>query len=219
MKKFELKTRTNLFEEFRSIRDKKCIILLLLETLKQLLILNNEIKEFKDLKIIDNEEEMRIVVCIDKMKRLFYCTKNKVQTFCFPFNIIASDNRIEFYYNNSEIDLTKISILIGVFSNSPMNNSLNLVESLLSEECYNKYSKEEQNLLEELVLFLSIFEDGYLRFDFKDEENFDEETHPKDHIDFFYTNSNTFKLGINSEISLKEIIEIIDINQKCLHVH
>lgn len=42
--------------------------------------------------------------------------------------------------------------------------------------------------------------------------------HPLNHIDFYYTNSNTFKLGITNKISLKKSIEIIDINKKCLKI-
>ncbi|MFR7760818.1 MAG: hypothetical protein ACLU1X_07610 [Peptoniphilus grossensis] len=217
MKKFELTTKKGLFKNFNSIRSKKDIILLLLESIKNLMIYSNNIIEFNDVDIINNEDEMKIVIYIDKMKRIFYCTKNKVQSICFPFSVFMN-NQIKFYYHSEEINYKYISVLVRVFSASNMNNSLNLIDSLLNDEEYSNSSECEQNYLEELILFLSTFEDGYLRFDFDDIENEDEKYHPLHHIDFYYSNSNTFKLGIMDKISLKKSIEIIDINKKCLRI-
>lgn len=217
MKKFELKTKRSLFKYFNSIRSKKDIILLLLESIRNLMIYNKYITEFNDVDIINNEDEMRIVIYIDKMKRIFFCTKNKVQSICFPFSVFKN-NQIKFYYNNIEINFKFISILVRIFSTNNMDNSLNLIESLLNDEEYSNSSKYDQTFLEELLIFLFTFEDGYLRFDFDDIENEDEMYHPKHHIDFYYSNSNTFKLGIMDKISLKKSIEIIDINNKCLNI-
>lgn len=219
MKKLELCIRRNLFNNFKSIRSKKDIILLLLESIKNLMLYKENIVEFRDVDIIKDDNEMRIVIYIDKMKRIFYCTKNRVQSVSFPFNINkVNDNDIKFYYKNIEIDFKLISILIRIFSTNKMDNSLTLIESLLNDSEYSNSTEEYQNLLEELLLSLSIFEDGYLRFDFDDIENEDETYHPLHHIDFYYSNSNTFKLGIMDKISLKKSIDIIDINKKCLSI-
>ena len=217
MKKLELCIKRNLFNNFKSIRSKKDIILLLLESIKNLMLYRDNIVEFSDVDIITDDDEMRIVIYIDKMKRIFYCTKNKVQSLSFPFNV-NTDNDIKFYYKNIEIDFKLISTLIRIFSTDNMDNSLTLIDSLLNDYQYSNSTKEYQNLLEELLLSLSIFEDGYLRFDFDDIENEDETYHPIHHIDFYYSNSNTFKLGIMDKISLKKSIEIIDINKKCLNI-
>jgi len=219
MKAYELSTKRKFFESFGSIRTKRDIILLLLEILKTFIIDNQNIRKFNDLDIIDNDTDISIVIYIDKMKRIFYCTKNKVQSFCFPFTIIKEDDEIKFYFKNEEIDLKCISILIRIFSSSMMDNSLNLIELLLNDEVYSSSSENYQNFLEELLIFISVFEDGYLRFDFNDEKNENEEYHPLHHIDFYYTNSNTFKLGIIKKISLKNSIEIIDINKECLRIN
>lgn len=216
MKKLELCIKRNLFNNFKSIRSKKDIILLLLESIKNLMLYRDNIVDFSDVDII-TDDEMRIVIYIDKMKRIFYCTKNKVQSLSFPFNV-NKDNDIKFYYKNIEIDFKLISTLIRIFSTDKMDNSLTLIDSLLNDYEYSNSTKEYQNLLEELLLSLSIFEDGYLRFDFDDIENEDYEMHPLNHIDFYYTNSNTFKLGITNKISLKKSIEIIDINKRCLKI-
>ena len=218
MKRLELTTEKIFFKEFNSIRNKKDIILLLLETIKQLLLNSKDITEFNDFEVIKIKDVLKIVIYIDKMKRIFYCTENKVQSRCFPFNVIFKGDIVEFYYKNDKIDYTKISILNSVFEKSSMINSLNLVDILLEDDGYKNACSNEQIILEELVLFLSIFEDGYLRFDFCDEKNFDIKLHPLHHIDFYYTNSNTFKLGLENEMSMKKNIEIIDIKQKCFNI-
>lgn len=217
MKNFELTINRSLFKNFNSIRSKKDIILLLLESVKHLMIYSNKIIEFNDADIINNEVEMRIVIYVDKMKRIFYCTKNKIQSICFPFSAFEN-NQIKFHYNNKEIEFKHISILVRIFSANSMENSLNLIDSLLNDEEYSISSDYDQTFLEELLLFLSTFEDGYLRFDFDDIENEDETYHPLHHIDFYYSNANTFKLGIMDRISLKKSIEIIDINKQCLRI-
>ena len=155
MKKFELKTKRSLFKHFNSIRSKKDTILLLLESIKNLMIYSNDIIDFNDVEIINNEDEMRIVIYIDKMKRIFYCTKNKVQSICFPFSVLKN-NQIKFYYNNIEINFKFISILVRIFSTNNMDNSINLIESLLNDEEYSNSSKCDQTFLEELLIFLLI---------------------------------------------------------------
>lgn len=218
MKRFELEIKKIFFEKFNSIRSKKDIILLLLETIIQLDLHKEQISEFDDFDVVKNEDDLKVVLYIDKMKRIFYCTENKIQSFCFPFNVIYEQNELEFYYRENKLDYECISVLSSVFEKSSMENSVSLVDILLDNDRYKYAGKELQNVLDELVLFLSVFEDGYLRFDFCDEENYDEVFHPLHHIDFYYSNSNTFKIGLPNEMSMKKNIEIIDIKQKCFSI-
>lgn len=117
MKSFELSTKKIYFREFNSIRNKKdtILLLLLLETIEQLLVYSEEIKEFSDFEVVKTEEDLRIVIYINKMKRLFYCTKNKVQSVCFPFTIISDGNSVEFFHEKSLLDYSKISMIKGCF--------------------------------------------------------------------------------------------------------
>lgn len=218
MKSFELSTKKIYFREFNSIRNKKDTILLLLETIEQLLVYSEEIKEFSDFEVIKTEEDLRIVIYINKMKRLFYCTKNKVQSVCFPFTIISDENSVEFFHEKSLLDYSKISILKGVFKRSSMTTLTELNDELLNDDYYNSLCENEKEVINQVLLFLTIFEDGYLRFDFHDTENFNEDFHPLHHIDLYYTNSNTFKLGLEEEMSLKKNIKIIDITEKCFNI-
>lgn len=218
MKSFELSTKKIYFREFNSIRNKKDTILLLLETIEQLLVYSEEIKEFSDFEVVKTEEDLRIVIYINKMKRLFYCTKNKVQSVCFPFTIISDENSVEFFHEKSLLDYSKISILKGVFKRSSMTTLTELNDELLNDDYYNSLCENEKEVINQVLLFLTIFEDGYLRFDFHDIENFNENFHPLHHIDLYYTNSNTFKLGLEEEMSLKKNIKIIDITEKCFNI-
>lgn len=218
MKRFELDLQINLFKKFDSIRNKKDIILLLLETIKLWILNEEKIKEFDDFAIIDNEEDLKVVIYIDKMRRIFLCTKNKVQSFCFPFFVMDNNHTIEFRYKYIKFNCALISVLKSVFENTPMDNAINLVNTLLDDDGYKSVNKEEQEILEDLVMFLLSFEDGYLRFDFSDEENYKEKYHPRHHIDLYYTNCNTFKLGLSDVLPMKRNIEIIDINQKCFTI-
>ena len=218
MKSFELSTKKIYFREFNSIRNKKDTILLLLETIEQLLVYSEEIKEFSDFEVIKTEEDLRIVIYINKMKRLFYCTKNKVQSVCFPFTIISDENSVEFFHEKSLLDYSKISILKGVFKRSSMTTLTELNDELLNDDYYNSLCENEKEVINQVLLFLTIFEDGYLRFDFHDTENFNEDFHPLHHIDLYYTNSNTFKLCLEEEMSLKKNIKIIDITEKCFNI-
>ena len=194
MKSFELSTKKIYFREFNSIRNKKDTILLLLETIEKLLVYSEEIKEFSDFEVVKTEEDLRIVIYINKMKRLFYCTKNKIQSLCFPFTVILNENTVEFHHEKTLLDYSKISILKGVFKRSTMTTLTELNDELSNDEYYNSLCENEKEIIKQVLLFLTIFEDGYLRFDFHDTENFNEDFHPLHHIDLYYTNSNTFKL-------------------------
>lgn len=218
MKSFELSTKKIYFREFNSIRNKKDTILLLLETIEKLLVYSEEIKEFSDFEVVKTEEDLRIVIYINKMKRLFYCTKNKIQSICFPFTVILNENTVEFYHEKTLLDYSKISILKGVFKRSTMKTLTELNDELSNDEYYNSLCKNEKEIIKQVLLFLTIFEDGYLRFDFHDTENFNEDFHPLHHIDLYYTNSNTFKLGLEEEMSFKKNIKIIDITEKCFNI-
>lgn len=218
MKSFELSTKKIYFREFNSIRNKKDTILLLLETIEKLLVYSEEIKEFSDFEVVKTEEDLRIVIYINKMKRLFYCTKNKIQSLCFPFTVILNENTVEFLHEKTLLDYSKISILKGVFKRSTMTTLTELNDELSNDEYYNSLCENEKEIIKQVLLFLTIFEDGYLRFDFHDTENFNEDFHPLHHIDLYYTNSNTFKLGLEEEMSLKKNIKIIDITEKCFNI-
>ena len=67
-----------------------------------------------------------------------------------------------------------------------------------------------------LLIYLITIESGYLRYDH--DESFCKNNlnyHPTDHIDFFYSSSNTFKIGLKKQLTCSELREIVDINDIC----
>lgn len=105
-------------------------------------------------------------------------------------------------------------ILINIFSRE-ITTTEDLLDLLWQNEIYNAKTEKYKSDVDSLVHYLLLFEDAYLRFDFNDTENYDPLTHPENHIDFFYTNVNSFKLGTKYDSKLTKHIDIIDKNKKC----
>lgn len=132
------------------IRDKINLIILLLNSMKEMLIskistsptnLLNQ-KSFFEIRII-------------KMNRLFFFSDNKIFSFQFPFKAKESDNYLKFYHNNYEIDNKTISIMLSLFLK--FNNKIKDISFLYSQLddliCdYEMFDSVEQ--LQSLILFL-----------------------------------------------------------------
>ena len=78
MKVYEIKMRDFLKDKVQQpIRGKRDIILLLLETIKM----------FGNPEGSKLDVEGKIMICIDKMSRVFYETQDKYFSFLFPFSL------------------------------------------------------------------------------------------------------------------------------------
>jgi hypothetical protein len=72
---------------------------------------------------------------------------------------------------------------------------------------------------------LLISEDGYIRYD-KDEKGYkeaklkkEEHRHPLNHIDVFYTNQLTLKLGLTEEYIDTDLIDMMNTNTNCRYLN
>ena len=110
-----------------------------------------------------------------------------------------------------------VLLLIDIFS-SKITTIEDIIGHLWQSETYNDRTEKYKNDLDSLLHYLLMFEDGYLRFDFKDTENYDVLKHPENHIDFFYTNANSFKLGIEYNSKLTKHLDIIDRDKNCFYI-
>lgn len=91
----------------KPIRSKQDVILLLLETLKLVKDVENGI----------TNERGRIIICIDKMNRIFYETDEKIFSLCFPFSLEEKENHyLRIYDNLTDLEITNqmISLLISI---------------------------------------------------------------------------------------------------------
>ena len=205
------------FHDLTSIRSKFDVILLMLNTVKVFEYNNHKITDFTNCDIVQNEDSLKILVYINKMQRIFFCTKNKIHSFCFPFSINFDGTKYDILYKDFKIEIETVLLLIDIFS-SKITTVDDIISNLWQNEIYNAKTDQYKCVVDSLLHYLLIFEDGYLRFDFKDTENYDALKHPENHIDFFYTNANSFKLGIEYNSKLTKHLDIIDRDKKCFYI-
>lgn len=217
MKKLEFlinESSLHLFFPKYRIKTKAHIIEILMETIKYML-LNPEIKS--DCSV------GKILLIVDKMSRVFYFTENKYYSITFPFfvDIDKEESIFTFEYKN----------IINVESRL-VNKILHIIKcDEFKEKCSLDFvtpiCEFEENCDENFWVFLRellLMEDGYIRYDYdKDEyEKFklkgEEDNHPLNHYDIFYTSSNTFKIGLKNKVSEEQFIDLFDNQKKCNYI-
>jgi hypothetical protein len=192
----------------KAIRRKEDIIILLLETIKLFLM-----EDFIEV----TEVKGKIILKIDKMSRLIFKIENKYFSFNFPFNVevdeAKSDIRVYDSLLGIDIDDKLISILISIFN-----------QKITTNRCLDDIYYElvcGDNILNDiwiLVERLSMFECGYLRYDY-DVEYQNGHIHPINHLDVNYSVGSTFKLGFQDIITIEDFIDILDLKTNCHYLN
>lgn len=192
------------------IRNKKDIIVMLLEIMQIILSYGSRVE-----KVHDKE---KIVICIDKMKRLIVCYEDKLISFLFPFNIESiifnNEEYLKFYVANIglEIDSQKVSILKSIF--------LTVIDEIKNmEECVSEIylALDESEIKDKekadyfvLVNYLLNLEYGYLRYD-HDINHVNGLLHPEHHLDINYSANSTYKIGLDDSIDSDYLIDLLDL--------
>ncbi len=210
MKKLEFlinESSLDLFFPKYRIKTKAHIIEILMETIKYML-LNPEIKS--DCSV------GKILLIVDKMSRVFYFSENKYYSISFPFFVEKVENEFTFGFKNIiEVESRLINKILQIIKCDEFKEKCSL--DFIAPIC-----EFEENCDENFWIFLRellLMEDGYIRYDYdKDEyEKFkskgEEDKHPLNHYDIFYTSSNTFKIGLKDKLSEDQFIDLFD-NQK-----
>lgn len=194
----------------KAIRRKEDIIILLLETIKIFLM-----KDFIEV----TEAKGKIILKVDKMSRLIFQIENKYFSFNFPFNIevdeSSSDIRVYDSILGIDIDDKLISVLISIF------NQKIITDRCLDDIYYELVCGDNTLNINDiwiLVERLSMFECGYLRYDY-DVENQDGHIHPINHLDINYSVGSTFKLGFKDIITIDDFIDILDLKTNCHYLN
>lgn len=205
MKRLKFYLSKNLFNATNSpIREKADVIELLLITIPEILIDESVDQNFGYCEVI-----------IDKMSRIVYTLQKdgvtyKKFSFAFPFYLkesteeefskwIISDSSGE--YLNSQI----ISILIILFNEGLFNE--NISSDIEPLEFYERILQAINEIdadiyITEILIWhfirkLFLFEPGYVRYDFDDNDTrCNEVTHPLHHLDFYFSNNATMKIGV-----------------------
>lgn len=195
---------------FCALRKKEDIIKLLLETLKFIAIYSTP-KQPTDTKLI---------LKIDKMSRFIFTSPDKHFSIVCPFKVIEVEKGDKKYYefylksNDSIIDLGLISRAMRILGNNIFSESLDE----FIDKIFGQSDSIDDNLWE-LLKSLYVLESGYLRFDHDpDPERCHPQKHPLNHLDIYYSDQITFKVGLKSKIDSNQMIEILDntLNRKYL---
>jgi hypothetical protein len=204
----------NLIKYNTSIRSKADIIRLLIAIVRYLNIASPN--ELEKLTIENRPGDIVLILHVDKMSRIFISDNDKIHTFQFPFSVGVSDGKLHIAFNGIQIDNGVVSIL---------NTALSEFEDWYPlEQIIEKYweaiddfeiSKAEAQIYNGMITYLLSFEPGYLRFDY-DQDNKSNERHPLNHLDIYYTNKNTFKIGLLDKLNHIQLIDILNISTPCL---
>lgn len=196
------------------IRKKEDIIGLLINTIKVLVSMPAVSER-------DCRQANKIILFVDKMSRLFYCMEDKIFTINFPFFVSESETAepLTIRYHHVEIDSYLSSLIISIFADDdtyaiPMDNMKEFVFQHMVE---NDWDDADPDDVCEIIKKLVIFETGYLRYD-HDEENANGRLHPEDHIDFCYESSNEIKIGVDTSVDYKWIIDLTNVNTECKYL-
>lgn len=157
-----------------------------------------------------------------KSKRRIFFTINdnekkakKYFSFILPFNINEAEDELSFIGKNTytPVGLYTLEILSTLCKNDWFgdNNEDNYDIELFSEshiELIREFNitLEEKTDLWTIIKLLLTFEPGYIRYDY-DPDNAIDDVHPLHHLDIYYSDEGTFKLGFHESIKVSERLE------------
>lgn len=187
-----------------SIRSKRDVLNLWMETIKNYLA--GQPAEEKD-------TVARLSIHIDSMCRLF-CTiegGKKIFSLSFPFSVTLKNDQYRFFSREGvEIDSRVSSNVIALIETGGILRAQDFSTFIDPIMEMSEYDPQLWTLVRELM----IAEDGYIRYDW-DEERQDGHRHPLHHLDVYYSNGNTFKVGLGQQISQPNLVEILDSATNC----
>lgn len=218
MKAYGVQIDPHLIGYNSAIRNKSGIVKLLINIVRYLIIYH--VKPLEELTIQDSTTSIVLILNVAKMSRILICENDKIHTFQFPFNLIISDDNTKIYYNHIELDSGILAILSTTFIDLDDGQSIEKILENYWEAISNlEIDENDVRIYSGLITYLLSFEPGYLRFDYDDNEDRANVTnHPVNHLDIYYTNNNTFKIGLNNKLNYNQMIDILDITKPCLSI-
>lgn len=172
-------------------------------------------------KIACQPAEADIVIWVDKMSRIFFNNNNQIHCLYYPFTI-EENEILQFYCLRQKLDGRSLNIMLALlnqfdFMQKSIDNMLDCFCETIDEFSELNQTETDIHFYWNLFIHLVTQESGYLRYDH--DETRATKFHPINHIDFFYSNANTFKVGLNTTISWQELKELVDVNDVCYGLH
>ena len=184
------------------IRAKRDVIGLLMRSIKMMSIGINEPTD---------TAAATVVLIVSKMSRLFFISPKRIFSINFPFFVMEESGGLRFRsHAHKNIDSKATSDILALLENEELLNSFEILR--FAEPILDACAADEHiwSLFRELLLV----EDGYIRYD-HDEERADGHRHPLHHLDVFYSNGSTFKLGLPSAIGSRDLEDLLDLGTDC----
>lgn len=159
----------------------------------------------------ENMRGSSIILNVAKMSRLTFISQNKCFSMNFPF--VAKENEDgSFVFSNHahpSIDHRATSITLGLMNDFRSQNPSALDLAGLIEE-----AESVDPFAWKLFMDLLTTEDGYVRYD-DDPIRENGTRHPRHHLDIFYSNHTTFKLGFRKSTEAEDFIDILNLETDC----
>lgn len=210
------KTRINYTSAIRRRNDVISMILNIMSIIMQIDIQENYGCDLDEVE----ENDIGVILIIDRMSRIFLVSKNKIHSFQIPFGLKIVEDRYVFYSRGIDIDNLTLSLLNSVYNKLDEDYDFCVLEDSFLDEIVN-YNIDQNSIsfASSLVGILQTFEIGYLRYDYDDDPTrVDVITHPINHLDINFTNSATYKIGLNNRLDCKKLEDILDVNTKCAFI-
>ncbi len=213
MKKKEYFISISFFDDIFPIRDRIDIIKLQLFMI-QIVNSNAIINEPR------HPSDVNVTLYIDRMNRLFITLSDKtVQSIHFPFVLYDDGKNCHVGYRGFCVTSIYIAIIESILRKKVIDNTIEELLDAFWEQCHEYEIFNESEIMDiwHLLMHLLTYEPGYIRFD-SDIERSDPLKHPENHVDFFYSNGATCKLGINQRICKDELLDILDVGTTCYYM-
>lgn len=181
--------------KYSAIREKNDILLYYVN-IARLILTANESQS--------SEHSKYVKIIVDDFSRVFMrLGKDKIISFTFPFNLING----ELYINDISIDNYVLAVFESILRKS-INEKVSFYDALCEKNYDNEFPEYDDEFLLKLYFYLISYDSGYFRVD-HDKENA-KYNHPIDHVDLFYSQKCTCKLGFNNRPEDSFIVEMVN---------
>lgn len=191
----------------KPLRRKQDAILLLLYTIRMF-----DVDDF-----LPENANVKVVISVNKMNRIFYILENKIFSMQFPFSLEIKNEKLVRIYDTKtglDIDSILVSILIGIFEKANIDGFS--FEDFFDEVIYNENQMQgiSAEQLWDIVKHILTYDLGYIRYDY-DEEHQKGLLHPLHHLDVCLDQAATYKIGLERDIFYEVLKDILDTTTNC----
>lgn len=156
----------------------------------------------------------KLMLVVNDMSRLFFCTRNKMFSVVFPFHV-DDYSSIQYDYNQLPVDSKMLSDISRFLESNEyrMADALDFITPI--EDILERGDPDIWIITKHLLTY----DIGYVRYD-DDIEGFKKaskegrpQRHPRYHYDVNINSKATFKLGLQSQLTPDKFVDFLDNNK------